>query len=88
MKKTVIFIAICTMSLSFSGCSKEKPINEPALQESISSTTVVPEKEAVTEKTTYVLDERQSLNTDYRIKHEASEIAHLESLFDTLNEIS
>ena len=36
----------------------------------------------------YVIDEKKSLNTDYHIKHEATEIAHLESLFDTLNEFN
>ena len=48
-----------------------------------------PENAIVTESaTTYVIDEKKSLNTDYHIKHEATEIAHLESLFDTLNEFN
>ena len=77
------------------GCSKGDSINAPVLLDSESNTTdstmyePKPESATVTENaTTYVIDEKKSLNTDYHIKHEATEIAHLESLFDTLNEFN
>ena len=93
--KKLIFMSICAILFVLPGCSKGDSINAPVLLDSESNTTdstmdePKPESATVTENaTTYVIDEKKSLNTDYHIKHEATEIAHLESLFDTLNEFN
>lgn len=93
--KKLIFMSICVILFVLPGCSKGDSINAPVLFDSENITTdstmdePEPESAIVTESaTTYVIDEKKSLNTDYHIKHEATEIAHLESLFDTLNEFN
>ena len=93
--KKLIFMSICAILFILPGCSKGDSINAPVLldSENIATDSTMdepePESATVTENaTTYVIDEKKSLNTDYHIKHEATEIAHLESLFDTLNEFN
>lgn len=98
MQKKLISILLCAMLFCCSGCQAEQRSPEqPAIPDSAPATEdkkendnneVQSDEKDISNNTTYAIDEKEPLNTDYHIRNEATKITHLESLFDKLNELS
>lgn len=90
MQKKIILMSILAITTLFCGCAEKSSmtVEYNIVVDETGTTKEVTDESVNIQKTNYVLEDSETLNTDYHIKNEASEITHMEYLFSQLNNIS